>query len=147
MRNNIYINGEEAFATYGVVMGTGFIDALEGGCPLKDPIENDSRREHGVRMLVSTRLNKRTVTLKFNIHGESREEYLANKRRFEGVLLGGIVDIRIAGRDETYHLVYSGKSVTYHHSYNGVFGTWTASFTEPDPSNRTEQKNDYVSTL
>ena len=147
MTDDFYINGNGAYTTYGVRMGSGFIDALEAGLQLKDPIENDSRLEHGVRMLVSTKIAKRNVTLKFNIHGSTQAAFLTNKKAFETALYNGLVNIQIAGRTEVYHLVYSGKSVTYNHSYNGKFGVWTAQFTEPNPSNRTATANTHVTTI
>ena len=138
------INNVDAYTTYKVRMGNGFIDALEAAVQLKDPLENSSRLEHGVRMIVSTKKEKRNVTLQFNIHGSTKAEFLTNKAAFEAALYGGTVDIQISGRTEIYHLVYSGKSVTYKHSYNGVFGTMTCGFIEPNPNNRTSTPNGNV---
>lgn len=152
MRNDMKINGQNGYDTYRVRMGNGFIDAIESGAPLKDPIENTSRLEHGVRMLVSRKIDKRAVTLTFNIHGSTKTGFLYNKRAFEAMLLRGLVDIQIIEtdgtlRNEVYHLVYTGKSVTYNHSFNGKFGIWTASFIEPNPANRTATPNSYVTAL
>lgn len=134
------------YSTYHVRMGRGFIDAIESGVPLKEPIENDSRLEHGVRMLVSNRKAKRTVTLAFNIHGGSQEVYMSNKRNFENMLQKGLVSLKINDSKHPYyyHLVYTGKSVTYKHSYNGVFGIMTMQFIEPNPSNRTATASTHV---
>ena len=135
------INNVGAYTTYKVRMGKGFIDTLEAGVQLKDPIENNVRSEHGVRMIVTKKKDKRTLNLTFNIHGTSQANFLTNKAAFEAVLYNGLVDIQITGRSEIYHLVYTGKSVTYNHSYNGVFGVATFGFVEPDPSNRTSTAN------
>ena len=160
-KNDLKIKAEgensfsEAVSTYGVKMGKGFIDAIESGVQLKDPIENESRLKHGTQMLVSTKISKRTVTLRFNIHGDSESEYMANKKKFEQMLLKGKVDFVIddpnhykkengSFTDGVYHLVYTGKSVTYNHSYNGKFGVWSAQFIEPNPSNRTEETDENV---
>lgn len=149
MRNDLKINGADGYDVYHVRMGNGFIDALESGVPLKEAIENNSRREDGVRMLVNPYIDKRSVTLLFNIHADTKEAFLTNKRQFEQMLLRGMVDIQVIEPDgslraEVYHLVYTGKSVTYKHSYNGRFGIWTASFIEPNPANRTATANPYV---
>ena len=135
-----YKNG---YDYYHVRMGQGFIDALEGGVSLKDIIENNSRLEDGVRMIVNTKMDKRTFTLKFNIHGNTRSQFMANKKFFEAMLLKGLVSIKVNDADhpDYYHLVYTGKSVTYNHSYGGKFGIWTAQFTEPNPANRTITPN------
>lgn len=136
MKENLIINGNNAYATYGVVMGSGFIDAIEAGVTLKDPIENDVRTEHGTRMLVSTRKAKRNVTLAFNIHGATQAQYLQRKAALEALFLAGKVSFQIVGRSEIYRMVYTGRNVSYKHSYNGVFGIWTCQFTEPNPDNR-----------
>lgn len=143
MRNDLFINGADIYETCGVVMGKGFINAIENGYTLKDTIKNDSRLRDGVQTLVNTRVAERNVTLQFNIHGRTKEEYLANKKAFENILRGGLIDIRYRGCDDTYHLVYTGKSVSYNHSYNGKFGVYNAQFNEPNPAYReAERSND-----
>lgn len=144
--DSTYRNG---YDYYHVRMGRGFIDSLENGVQLKDPIENDSRLEHGVRMLVSTKVAKRNVTLQFNIFGNTQAVYMANKAAFETMLLKGLVCIKIndTNHPDYYHLVYTGKSVTYKHSYNGRFGVITCQFVEPNPNNRTADDNSYVRTV
>ena len=150
--NDLYIKGvdNEAYVGgydfYHVRMGSGFLDAIECGVQLKEAIENDSRLEHGVRMLVSKKIAKRNVTLTFNIHGANKTEYMANKTAFEAMLQKGLVSIK--GNDDNhpffYHLVYTGKSVSYKHSYNGKFGIMTCQFVEPDPSKRTSEPSSHV---
>ena len=136
MKENLIINGNNAFATYGVVMGKGFIDAIEAGITLKDPIKNEVRTEHGTRMLVSTKKAERNVILAFNIHGATESLYRQKKAALEALFLAGKVSFQIVGRTEIYRMVYTGKSITYKHSYNGKFGVWTCQFTEPNPDNR-----------
>ena len=144
--DNSYMNGYE---TYFVRMGAGFIDSLEGGIQLKEPIENDCRTEDGVRMLVSTKKDKRTLTLSFHIHGSTKALFMTHKKAFETMLLKGLVSIKVNDTDHSdyYHLVYTGKSVTYKHSYTGRFGIWTAQFIEPNPGNRTSTANAKVGTI
>ena len=139
MRENIKINGNYGYATYGVVMGAGFIDALEAPLPLKEYVENDSRLKNGAQVIVNKKIAKRTVTLSFNIHGGTVRDYQANKRAFEAVLYEGHVTFQIVGKDEVYRMIYTGKSVSYRHSYNGKFGIVTMQFVEPDPTNRGEE--------
>lgn len=144
MKEDFTINGKPAYATFGVRLGSGCIDAIEAPLELKDVIENEDRRENGVRQIVRTTFKKRTVTLKFRIHGTTTSEYLAHKKAFETELYGGIHKIQITDRTEYYHLVYTGKSVSYNHSYNGKFGEVTMQFIEPNPANRSETPNENV---
>lgn len=144
MTNDFTINGKAAFDTFGVKLGKGCIDALEAPLELKDAIENEDRCENGVRQIVRTTFKKRTLTLKFRIHGKTKSDYLAKKKAFEEELYKGIHKIQITGRDEYYHLVYTGKSVSYTHSYNGTFGEVSMQFVEPNPANRTGTPNENV---
>ena len=138
-----YKNG---YDYYHVRMGSGFIDAIEGSVQLKEAVENESRLEHGVRMMVNTKKAKRNVTLMFNIHGRTQAEYMTNKAAFETMIQKGLVSIKINDdlHPNYYHLVYTGKSVTYKHSYSGIFGTMACQFTEPNPNNHTSIANEKV---
>lgn len=143
VNDSSYQNG---YDVYKVRMGKGFIDAIEAPTQLKEPIENDSRLEDGVRMLISTKKAKRTVSLQFNIFGSSISAYMNNKAAFEAMLYGGMVSIKVndTNHPNYYHLVYTGKSVSYKHSYNGRFGIITCQFIEPNPANRTAAANEKV---
>lgn len=78
MIGQLYINGSDAYMMYGVIMGDGFIENISMAAPLKEFVENDSRLEHGKRMIISNpRLASRNVTLTFTINGKTPEEYLA----------------------------------------------------------------------
>ena len=44
--NELLINGENAYTTWGVRMGEGFLDVIGASAPMKDFIENKSRLEH-----------------------------------------------------------------------------------------------------
>ena len=141
--DNTYRNG---YDYYHVRMGSGFIDTIEGFAELKESIENNVRTENGVRMIINTKVAKRTFVLTFNIHGSTKAAYLTNKSAFETMLRSGLVSIKIndSNRPNYYHLAYTGKSVSYKHSYNGRFGTIACQFVEPNPANRTSTQNTYV---
>ena len=150
--NDLLIKGvddevyREGYSHYHVRMGQGFLDALEGNLQMKEAVENDSRLEHGVRMLVSNKITKRTINLTFNIFGNTEQQYQANKAAFEAMLYKGIVHIKVNDtyHPNYYHLVYTGKSVSYHHSYSGRFGTMVCQFTEPNPTLRTASEEDHI---
>lgn len=54
---------------FGIAMGDGFVDAFNAPFQTKDMIVNESRVEHGARVLVNTNVSPRTLNLKFHIHG------------------------------------------------------------------------------
>ena len=51
MKGELLINGKDAWTTWGVCMGEGFLDSIDAPAPMKDYIENESRLEHGKRVI------------------------------------------------------------------------------------------------
>ena len=137
--NELLINGENAYTTWGVRMGEGFLDVLGASSPMKEFIENKSRLEHGKRVIINDpKIDEREITLSFTIEGNSQSDYQANKKAFFEELYKGVVDIQVpANSNEIYHLIYLGKSVAYAQSLDQTFGKISAKFNEPNPANRT----------
>ena len=136
--NELLINGENAYTTWGVRMGDGFLDVLGASSPMKEFIENKSRLEHGKRVIINNpKVDEREITLSFTIEGNSQSDYQAKKKAFFEELYKGVVDIQVpANSNEIYHLIYLGKSVAYAQSLNRTFGKISAKFNEPNPANR-----------
>jgi hypothetical protein len=138
MRGELFINGKDAYTTWGVSMGDNFLDTLEAPLSVKDYISNESRTEDGKRVITDKSMIKiaaRDVTLQFHICGKSQSEYLQNKKAFQQELYSGVVDINIPARgSEVYHLLYLGKQVSYSQSFSE--GKLSAKFEEPNPTNR-----------
>ena len=135
--NELLINGENAYTTWGVRMGEGFLDVIGASAPMKDFIENKSRLEHGKRVINNPKVDEREITLSFTIEGNSQSDYQAKKKAFFDELYKGVVDIQVpANSNEIYHLIYLGKSVAYAQSLNRTFGKISAKFNEPNPANR-----------
>jgi hypothetical protein len=66
--NELLINGENAYTTWGVRMGDGFLDVLGASSPMKEFIENKSRLEHGKRVIINNpKVDEREITLSFKI--------------------------------------------------------------------------------
>lgn len=139
------INGNCAFATYGVRMGNGFVDALCVSPELKPFIENESRLEDGKRVIINNiRKKDREVTLTFTIEAPynknlsiMRNDFRVNRANFIAELEKGAIDINIPTRSrEVYHLIYTGKGVKYNYSRNFTFCSFVAKFIEPNPANR-----------
>ncbi|MCD7923598.1 MAG: hypothetical protein LUI85_02435 [Bacteroides sp.] len=139
MKNELIINGKDAYATWGVRMGDGFLDAIGAPAPMKEFIENKSRLEHGKRVIVSNpKLDEREITLSFTIKGSSRSDYQTKKKAFFDELYKGAIDIQVpANSSEIYHLIYLGKSITYAQSIDRTFGKCSMKFCEPNPNLRT----------
>ena len=137
--NELLINDENAYTTWGVRRGEGVLDAIGASAPMKDFIENKSRLEHGKRVIINNpKVDEREITLSFTIEGNSQSDYQAKKKAFFEELYKGVVDIQVpANSNEIYHLIYLGKSVAYAQSLDQTFGKISAKFNEPNPANRT----------
>lgn len=139
MKGELIINGIDAFENWGVNMGKGFISNLCGIVALKEFIENESRLEHGKRVLVlNPKLSSRDVVLPFTIMGSSRADFKIKKNAFFDELYNGKITIKIPNEsDNVYHLIYTGKSIQYLQNKSMTFAELSAKFIEPNPSNRT----------
>lgn len=138
MTGDLFINEVDAWTEWGVNMGEGFIGSIDSFAPMKDYIENDSRLEHGKRVLLaSPRVASRDLTLHFTIMGANEADFRAKRKAFEAELQKGKVDVRIPAIGiETYHLIYTGKSVSYGLNLSRTFCSLSAKFEEPNPMNR-----------
>lgn len=138
MANELIINNKDAYATWGVRMGDGFLDTIGTPSPMKEYIENKSRLEHGKRVIVSNpKQDEREITLTFTIEGISKSDYQTKKKSFFNELYNGNVDIQVPENgSEVYHLIYIGKSITYAQSLDRTFGKVSMKFSEPNPAER-----------
>lgn len=137
MTGELYINNRDAYVVYGVVMSDNFLENISIAAPLKDFIENDSRLEHGKRMIISDpKLASRNVTLTFTINGKTPEEYLDHYRAFVAELHKGNVALRVPALGETYKLVYL-NSASYALDGSRTVSKLACKFVEPNPQDRT----------
>ena len=68
--SDLLINTQDAYTTWGVRMGEGFLDVLGASSPMKEFIENKSRLEHGKRVIINDpKIDEREITLSFTIEG------------------------------------------------------------------------------
>lgn len=138
MKGELIINGADAYETWGVSMGKGFLDAIDTFAPMKEYVTNSSRLEHGVRVLVGTpRVDARDVTLSFTIMGENEGDYRTKRKAFESMLQQGFVNINVpALGDAVYKLLYLGKSTSYNMNIARCFSEVSIKFREPNPTDR-----------
>jgi hypothetical protein len=140
MTGDLFINGKDAWGTWGVRMGDGFLDAIDGFNEMKDYIENESRLEHGKRVITdNAKVDSREITLQFTIEGSSESDYRSKKKAFQTEMEKGAVNIKVPVLgNEVYKLVYLGKSVSYGLSLDRCFGKISSKFEEPNPMDRNE---------
>lgn len=140
MTGDLLINGKDAWSTWGVRMGDGFLDTIDRFNEMKDYIENESRLEHGKRVITdNAKVDSREITLQFTIEGSSENDYRSKKKSFQTELEKGAVNIKVPVLgNEVYKLVYLGKSISYGLSPDRCFGKVSSKFEEPNPMDRSE---------
>lgn len=140
MTGDLFINGKDALETWGVRMGDSFLDSIDGFNEMKDYIENESRLEHGKRVITdNAKVDSREITLQFTIEGSSESDYRSKKKAFQTELEKGAVNIKVPVLgNEVYKLIYLGKSVSYGLSLDRCFGKVSSKFEEPNPMDRSE---------
>lgn len=139
MKGDLIVNRKDAFTTWGIRIGEGFLDALGSSVPMKEFIVNKSRLEHGKRVITTTpKVDERELTLSFTIEGVTASDYQEKKKAFFEELYKGVIDIQVPlVSSEIYHLIYLGKNITYAQSLDRTFGKCSMKFCEPNPDNRT----------
>lgn len=138
MTGELYINEKDAWTTWGVNMGEGFLDAIDAPLPMKEYVEDESRLEDGIRIDTgNSKVDSREITLGFTIMGSSETDYRSKKAAFQTELQKGAFTIRIpALGTQKYKMVYTGKSISYGLSKSRDFGHFTMKCTEPNPADR-----------
>ena len=138
VKGQAYINNVDA-SYYGATFIRGFYEALMTPAPIKQYIQNNSRLEHGVRVVATstnTKLDKRDITLQVMIEGETQAAYLQNYENFLSAITQGVFQLRVPKlSNKTYKLVYT--SCTKHGNYGLKKGIFALKLTEPNPSDRT----------
>lgn len=136
--NELIINGKDAWTTYRVRMGSGFLDALEADADNKDYITNTIRTEHGTRIVpIRPKKAERSITLEFVIVGKDHKDYNDRVRVFDSLMDNGFVTIQVPkSKDDIYRLYCARKSTTYSRGRGGAIGKKSIKFSEYDPTNR-----------
>ena len=134
----LIINGKDAYQEWGVRMGEGFLDTLNGYYPLKEYITNNDRTQDGVQYFGAPKVNERSLTLNFTIEGSDKDDFTVKNRAFAVMMRKGDVTIQVpADCPDVYHLKYTGKSCTFARNVERTFAKIGLAFIEPNPTNRT----------
>lgn len=136
--NELMINGQDAWATYRVKMGSGFLDALEADADNKDYITNTLRTEDGTRVIpIRPKRAERNVTLEFVIVGRDHTDYNQRIAAFDALMDNGFVTIQVpSSKSDIYRLYCSRKSTSYSRGKGGAIGKKSIKFVEYNPKER-----------
>lgn len=134
----LIINGKDAYKEWGVRMGEGFLDTINGYYPLKEYITNNDRTKDGVQYVGTPKVNERSLTLTFTMEGRDISDFIAKNKSFAEEMRKGETMLQVPNDSpDVYHLKYTGKSCTFAKNLERTFAKLGLSFVEPNPTNRT----------
>lgn len=137
MTGEMFFNGDDAFTTYGVIMGNGCFAALVCPAPAKGYITNDVRADHGREYLTdASRLDERNVVLNIYIKASNYADLYAKLALLaNNVFANGEITITTKYQSNVvYHMVYKGcQQLT---QLNGRLARFQLQLVEPNPAYR-----------
>lgn len=134
MRVALTINGNDAYAAYGITLDETSLGALMAPPPMKDRIQSKSRLEHGKRVVIDdmAKMDSRELTLQLNITARTEQDFLAKYAAFCQELKTGVLVITtISG---TYNCLY--KSCQQFSQFQRGIGKFVLRLEEFNPGNR-----------
>ena len=138
-KGQLYINGVDAFAKWGISLNQDGLSALMTPAPNKEYISNSSRLEHGVRYadIPSTaKVDERQVNITFNLIASTEEQFFARYAAFcTEVLESGVLNIRTSFQPAImYRCIY--VSCTQFTQFMRGIAHYSLRLIEPNPKNR-----------
>lgn len=136
---DLKINDRDARATWGVIPNTKLLAALLAPPSVKDPIQSESRLEHGTRTIIpqnSVKLAKRDITLEVGLTAPSLTEFYTRYKSFIEELTSGW--LKIASPKFLPGVIFNCRyvSCTQFTNYNGRIAKFILKLEEPNPNNR-----------
>lgn len=131
----------DAYETWGVSFTDSSLSALLTPAPLKAPIENKSRLQHGKSLVqTSTYIKKdeREVTIEMHIKANSRAGFISRYDSFcNDVLSKQFIEIRSGYTpSKVFHMTY--ESCSQFSEFIQQIAKFSLRLNEPNPDNRTE---------
>ena len=136
MTGECFINGKDAYTTWGIVLSDSALTALMTPAPLKPFVENKSRTLDGKTVSIKNpKYDERDVQVTFSLVATTKSEFLARYDSFCAELKTGAIDIRTINQPSVmYRTVYG--SCTQYSMFNGRLGKFVLRLNEPNPNNR-----------
>lgn len=135
-KDELYINGNEAYETWGVSLSESSLSELMTPPSNKAFVENESRLQHGKQVIVANpRFEERNLTLQINLTATTEDEFFKRYDSFCRVLAIGVLDIETCYRpDVVYRTIYVSCS-QFSQFMRGI-GKFSLKLIEPNPNNR-----------
>ena len=132
----LYINGNDAYTTWGISLSDTAMSALMTPPAPKDRITNESRLEHGRRVINDNpKKAAREVTLDMHMTAASSADFLTRYAAFCSVLADGQLNITTAYQPNvTYKMLY--VSCTQYSEFLFKVAKFSLRLLEPNPNDR-----------
>lgn len=136
MKGELFINGKDAYTTWGISMDNTSLSALMAPAPNKELLENKSRLEHGKRVITDNiKVDERDLTLQINLTAKTEEEFFTRYLNFCDELAKGVLEIRTKYQPTIlYKTVYVSCS-QFSQFMRGI-GKFVLKLNEPNPKDR-----------
>lgn len=144
MKGELYINGKDAWTTWGVTLSYDSMAELMKPAPMKKFVENASGVLHGVQVLTTkvvegitiptARIDERNVTITITLSATNRELFYSRYRNFTEELQKGFLSFKVSRLKTTYNLIY--EDCQQFRTFLMGKGRFILRLREPDPTNR-----------
>lgn len=146
MKDELFIKVDgkwvDLYSVYGVVMDSGFVDAICTPYEIKEYVTNECRSDDGTQYLLTDfKAKEGDLSLNFKIIGTSASDLISKRKAFFELLYTGLIHLYIRVEDVTIKVLYSGKGVTYKTNRWRNVASVKVKFKEPNPKDRTSGKN------
>ena len=139
LNGQLYINGKDAYLTWGIILDETALSTLMTPAPNKEFISNKYRSKDGKSVIKhNPRLDEREITLPFNMTAKDSDTFMTNYARFcEEVLAKGELVIHTRFQPNVwYRCIY--LSCTQFSQFIPEMAKFSLKLNEPDPSDRGE---------
>lgn len=138
MTGQASINGTN-IGSYGALLVKGAYEALLTPAPIKAVVQNDSRLQHGRRVIVeqdgsSIKFDSREVTIPILFEGNTRGAYLSGLNSFTTAVTSGLIEFACPSLGITFKLLYQRCQKSK--DYGLTYGVYNFTFLEPNPNDR-----------
>lgn len=137
MKEELYINGKDAYITWGVSMDDTALSELMTPVANKTFIESESRLEHGKRVVVANpRMDARNLTFQINLTASDEKLFFERYSSFCEELATGVLEIETKYQpDVVYKTIY--QSCSQFSQFMRGIGKFVLKLYEPNPNDRT----------
>lgn len=138
MTGELYINGKDAYQAWGISMDSTALSELMTPPANKAFIENESRLQHGKRVVVANPVtDQRNLTLQINLTAPDERRFFERYNAFCRELATGRLDIRTAYQPEVVYKTIYISCGQFSQFMRGI-GKFSLKLNEPNPNDRAE---------